>query len=115
MDTFNSYCVIIGIVAVCIGVYILFTRKLVGRSTGSASKETIKKFIPIEVGTYISEGLLLILLGSPERFPFVDTPAVTYGIIGLSLAIIVVNVILGKKFFPDAKPPEPKSRGPRLK
>lgn len=115
MDTFNSYCVIIGVVAIVMGIYMLFTRKLIGRNTGSASKKTIMKFLPIEVGTYVLEGLLLIIMGMPQRFPFVNRSGVTLAIIGLSLAIIAVNVILGKKFFPDARSSDTRNRSPRLK
>ena len=115
MDFFNSYCVIIGIVAVGIGIYMLITKKIIGRNTGSAKKETIMKFLPIEVATYVIEGLLLILMGLPQYFPFMENTVVVYVTIGAALLIIVANVILGKKFFPDAKAPSSREHGPRLK
>ena len=115
MEALNTYTVVIGVVAIGIGIYILFTKKLLGRSTGSADKKTILKFLPYEVATYISEGILLIVMGLPQVFPFAGTTAGTFILIGISLAIVVVNVILGKKFFPDAKPPQQRNLGPRLK
>lgn len=115
MEAFNTYCTIIGIVAVGMGIYMLITKKLVGRNTGSASRETILKFLPIEVATYVLEGILLIVMGLPKYFPFAESTVGTYILIGISLAIVVVNVILGKKFFPDAKPPETKNFGRRLR
>ena len=86
-----------------------------GRNTGSASRETILKFLPIEVATYVLEGILLIVMGLPRYFPFADNTTAVFIMIGVSFAIIVVNVILGNKFFPDAKPPQQKNLGPRLK
>ncbi len=115
MDFFNSYCVIIGIIAVVIGVYMLITKKIIGRNTGSATKETIMKFLPIEVATYVIEGLLLILMGLPQYFPFMEKGAAVYVAIGAALLVIVANIILGKKFFPDAKAPSSREQGPRLK
>ena len=115
METFNSYCVIIGIGAIGVGLYVLFTKKLLGRNTGSASKETIQKFLPIEVATYIILGLLMALMGLPQYFPFVENPIVITVLVVLSLAVVAVNVILGRKFFPDAKAPDPRNQGPRLK
>ena len=115
MDMYNSYCVIIGVIAVGMGVYVLFTKKLVGRNTGSASKETIRKFLPIEVGTYIVEGLILMLMGMPQRFPFMDNTTVILLVIALAIAILVANVVLSRKFFPDAKSSSPRDQSPRLK
>ena len=115
MDFFNSYCVIIGIVAVGIGIYMLITKKIIGRNTGSAKKEIIMKFLPIEVATYVIEGLLLILMGLPQYFPFMENTVVVYVTICAALLIIVANIILGKKFFPDAKAPSSREQGPRLK
>ena len=115
MEAFNTYSVIIGVIALGMGINMLFTKKLMGRNTGSADRKTILKFLPIEVGTYALEGILLIVMGLPQYFPFAGRSPGSYILIGVSLAIIVVNVILGKKFFPDAKPPQQKNIGPRLK
>ena len=115
MEAFNTYCALIGVIAIGMGIYMLFTKKLLGRNTGSADKKTILKFLPIEVATYVLEGILLIVMGLPQYFPFVENTTVVYIIIGVSLAIIAVNVVLGKKFFPDAKPPQQRNLGPRLK
>lgn len=115
MDIFNSYCVIIGTGAVCAGIYMLITKKLIGRNTGSAKKETIMKFLPIEVVTYVVEGLLLVLIGLPQYFPFMEKDFAVYTAIGIALAVIAVNVVLGKKYFPDAKAPSSREQGPRLK
>lgn len=115
MEAFNTYCALIGVVAIGMGVYMLFTKRLLGRNTGSADRKTILKFLPIEVSTYVLEGILLIVMGLPRYFPFADNTTAVFIMIGVSFAIIVVNVILGKKFFPDAKPPQQKNLGPRLK
>ena len=115
MDFFNSYCVIIGMIAVVLGIYMLITKKIIGRNTGTAKKETIMKFPPIEVTTYVIEGLLLILMGLPQYFPFMGKGVAVYVTIGVALLIIVANIILGKKFFPDAKVPSSREQGPRLK
>ena len=115
MEAFNTYCVVIGVAAIGIGFYVLFTKKLMGRNTGSAKKETILKFLPIEVGTYISEGLLLILMGLPQVFPFTQKAWVTVLLIGVSIAIVAFNAIMSKKYFPDARAADPKFRGPRLR
>lgn len=115
MEAFNTYCAIIGVVAVGMGIYMLFTKQLIGRSTGSANKETILKFLPIEVATYVLEGILLMMMGLPQYFPFAEKSPGSYILIAISLIIVVINVILGKKYFPDAKPPEKKNLGPRLK
>lgn len=115
MDFFNSYCAIIGAAAICVGIYVLITKKLIGRNTGSAKRETILKFVPIEAATYVLEGILLMLMGLPQYFPFMGKDAAVYAATGAALAIIVANVILGRKYFPDAKAPARREQEPRLK
>ena len=97
MELMDSYCAIVGIIAIGVGLYELFTKQLVGRKDLRASKAQILKFLPIDAATYIVDGALLTLMGMGNYFPFVAQSPVIIGIIIASLAVIALNVYFSRK------------------
>ena len=106
MDAMDSYFVIIGIIAVGVGIFELITKKLVGRKLEGVKKENIRKFLPYDVATYIIDGVPMVLLGSGNYIPFMRTGVGIFSVIILSLAVLVGNWYFGKKFLgtPSAAP-----------
>lgn len=98
MDAMDSYFIIIGIIAVGVGFYELITKKLVGRKLEGVKKESIRKFLPYDVATYIIDGLAMILLASGKYIPFMRTNVGIFAVIILSLAVLYGNWFFSKKF-----------------
>ena len=97
MDPMDSYFVIIGIIAVGVGIYELITKKLVGRKLEGVKKENVRKFLPYDVATYIIDGVTMVLLGSGQYVPFMRTTVGIFAVIILSLAVLVGNWYFSKK------------------
>ena len=107
MDMFDSFSLIIGVVAVGIGLYELVTKTLLGRDCSVYKKEAIQKFLPYDIATYIVAGGLLGLMGAGKWFPWAKNT--TFIIIGMiiSLIAIVLNVVAANKIL--GKPPQKKN------
>ena len=105
MEMYDNFCTIIGIIAVVIGIYELFTKTLVGRDRDKdkITKEAAAKFLPYDVATYIITGVLMTLLGLNAKIPFMQSGAATAIAIALSLTIIVLNVYLSNKILGTRK------------
>lgn len=98
MDSLDSYFVIIGVIAIGVGFYELFTKKLVGRKLEGVKKESIRKFLPYDVATYIIDGISMVLLGGGSYIPFMKTTVGIFAVIILSLAVLYGNWYFSKKF-----------------
>lgn len=101
LEMYDSFCTIIGFVAIGIGVYELLTKKLVGRELEGISEDRIARFLPYDVATYIVAGVLMALLGLGSKIPFMQNGIAVAAAIVLSLATIAFNAhyankILGK-------------------
>ena len=97
MDTFNSFSIIIGSVAIVVGIYELITGELMWREGVKLTKEKVKKFLPYDVATYIIAGIMLALSGMGKYFPFLDKPVFVIGSIVVSLIALGVNVYFSNK------------------
>jgi len=109
MESFDTFSLLVGLIAVGIGLYELATQRLIGRDVSEIPQEKIRKFLPYDVLTYVIAGGLLALMGAGRWFPFAKTGLfVAISIIG-SLIVIVLNVIIANKILG-----RPKSRPPHL-
>lgn len=97
MEMMDSFSMVIGIIAVGIGIYELITKTLAGRDAYSPTKEQIRQFLPYDAATYIICGLLLALTGSGKYIPFVTNGYFVVASIVISLAVIIVNVRMTRR------------------
>ena len=97
MEMYDSFCTIIGLIAVGIGIYELVTKKLVGRDLDGISEDKIKKFLPYDVATYVIAGGLMALTGANAKFTFMQNTTVMVVSIALSLGAVAMNVYFGNK------------------
>ena len=98
MEFLDSYCAVIGLVAVGMGIYELITKKLVGRKVEKVPKEDILRFLPYDAATYIIIGLLLALQGLNQYFPLMGNGYVVLVTSVLTVVIIYFNWRLSRKF-----------------
>ena len=98
MEFLDSYCAVIGLVAVGMGIYELITKKLVGRKVEKASKEDILRFLPHDAATYIIIGILLTLQGLNSYFPVMSNGYVVLVTTVLTIVIIYFNWRLSRKY-----------------
>ena len=94
MEFLDSYCTVIGLVAVGVGIYELVTKKLVGRKLEKVTQEDILHFLPYDAATYILVGLLLALQG----LPLMKNGIVVLITSVLTLVIIYFNWRLSRKY-----------------
>lgn len=97
MEMFDNFCTVIGAVAIVIGIYEIFTKRLVGRKLEDVPKERQLKFLPYDVATYIVCGILMMLLGLNAYLPFMNNGIIIMVIIVLSIAIVGMNAYFGNK------------------
>lgn len=112
MEMFDSFCTIIGIVGIIIGLFELVTKKLVGRKLEGVSAEKQRKFLPYDVATYIVCGGLMTLLGLGEKLPFMTSGIAVIICIVASISMIAVNAHFGNKILGA---PKQEYKGERLK
>ena len=109
MEMYDSFCTIIGLIAVGIGIYELVTKKLVGRDLDGVSQDKIQKFLPYDVVTYVIAGGLMALTGANSKFTFMQNTTVMVISIAISLGAVAMNVYFTKKYLGIKK------QNPRLK
>lgn len=107
MESFDTFSLIVGVIAVGIGFYELITHRLVGRDVSGIPQEKIRKFLPYDVLTYMIAGALLALMGAGRWLPFVKSTLFVCISIAGSLIVIVFNVIYANKILgrPKSQPP----------
>ena len=93
MRTMDSFSLIIGVIAVGVGLYELITKSLVGRDAYRLTPEKTKKFLPYDVATYIIAGIALAMTGAGDYFPFAKSGWFVILSIGISMAVIIMNVV----------------------
>ena len=98
MEFLDTYCSIIGVVAVGIGIYELITKKLVGRKVEKVSQEDILRFLPYDAATYILVGIMLALQGLNTYIPVMKSGVVVLITTVLTIAIIYFNWRFARKF-----------------
>lgn len=108
-DAFDSFSIIVGLAAVGIGFYELFTKKLLWRDNVELTEEKVKKFLPYDAATYIIAGALLALTGAGQYIPVMKETWAVFTAMGLSFAAIAVNVIFSNRILGKPK------NNPRLK
>lgn len=96
MESFDTLYLVVGAVAVAVGIYMLITKKLIGRKEG-VPKKLEAKFVKLDAATYIAEGLLSASLGLGSIVPFLNNLIVQFIIIALGVCVVAVNYFIGKK------------------
>lgn len=106
MEAFDSFSLIIGVIAVGIGFYELFNKTLIGRDLSGISEDKIRRFLPYDILTYLIAGGLLALMGAGRWFEFVKTTVFICISVGVSIVVIILNIIIANKILgkPTSKP-----------
>ena len=98
MEFLDTYCAIIGVVAVGIGIYELITKKLVGRKVEKVPQEDILRFLPYDAATYILVGIMLALQGLNTYIPVMKSGIVVLITTVLTIVIIYFNWRFARKY-----------------
>lgn len=112
MEMFDSFCTLVGIAGVAIGLLELFSKKLIGRKLEGVSAEKQRKFLPYDVATYLVCGGLMALLGLGEKLPFMKTGAAVIICIAVSVSMVALNAYFGNKILGA---PKQEYKGERLR
>lgn len=104
MEMFDTFSLIIGIIAIGIAVYETVFGALVGRDVSEYKKENIKKFLPYDVVTYIVAGSMLGLMGAGKWFPWAKSSTFVIVSMVISLTAIVLNVVFANRILGKPKP-----------
>lgn len=97
MESFDSLYLILGVIAAGIGIYMLLTKRLVGRKEESVPKKHLREVIQLDGLTYIACGVISLLLGLGSQVPFFSNLVVQLVLIAVGVAMVFVNYSLGKK------------------
>lgn len=89
--------VLFGIVSVCVGVYELVKKTVVGRNVSASTPEEIKKFSKVDATTYLVEGVLVICLGFDKYLPFMNNSIAPIVIFIAIVIMVIYNYRMAKK------------------
>ena len=97
MGTVELVMILVGVIAVIMGVYELSMKKVVGRNVTASKPEEIVKFSRIDGVTYLIEGTLCILLGFSDYIPFMNGSIMPLVVLIAIIALVIFNYVMAKK------------------